>query len=110
MTGAPGIRRLVLAAELALERRVRDLRAIEAQLDALREEAAALRQTGADGGSLLAMRGEAATARAAWEALRDRRILDLAGRAAALAVAREEARAEAARACGRIAAIRRLKA
>lgn len=104
----PGLRRLLMAAELCRERDLAVLKRIDAEAAALRAEAQALRELGADGGARLAMRGEATRIAASWDAARDRRLTALAMRLAELAVRREAARAGVARSTGRLAAIRKL--
>jgi hypothetical protein len=108
MTRLPGLRRLVTAAELALEHRIGALRQLDDTADAIRDEAEALQPSRSGGSERLDMRGEAATIVMRWDALCDRRRADLGVRLAELAAQREAARVEVARACGRLAAIRRL--
>jgi hypothetical protein len=108
MTRLPGLRRLLTAAELALERRIGALRQLDEAADTIRDEAEALRLSRSGGPERLDMRGEAATIVMRWDALCDRRRDDLGSRLAELAAQREAARVEVARALGRLTAIRRL--
>lgn len=103
-----GLLRLATAAELCLERRLVALRKINDAEAAIRRDAKALRETRIDGQQRLAMRGDSAHVIEAWEALRDKQLSELGRRSAELAALREDARADVARANGRLAAISRL--
>jgi hypothetical protein len=98
----------MVAAELCRERDLAVLKGIDAEAAALRAEAEALRGVAPDGAERMAMRGEAARLAASWEELRDRRLAALGLRLARLAALREAARADVARAAGRVAAVRKL--
>jgi microcompartment protein CcmK/EutM len=104
----PGLQRLMVAAELRRDRDLALLKRIDAEARALDAEARALRTAGAGAADLLAMRGEAARLVASWDELRATRLSVLGRRQAALAAAREAARADLARSAGRVATVRRL--
>lgn len=104
----PGLQRLMVAAELRRERDLALVKRIDAEARALDAEARALRTARPDAAELLAMRGEAARLVASWDDLRALRLSALGRRQAALAAAREAARADLARSAGRIAAVGKL--
>jgi hypothetical protein len=104
----PGLRRLMVAAELCRDRDLAVLKRIDAELAALRAEADALRAAGSGGAALLAMRGEAARLAASWEALREGKLAALGLRMAELAARRDAARMDVARSSGRVTVVRKL--
>lgn len=106
----PGLRRLMVAAELCRQRDLAILKRIDAEAAALGIDAHALRTAGVLGAERLAMRGEAAGLAAAWHALRALRLAEIGRSQAALAATREAARAELARSAGRVAAVGKLAA
>lgn len=103
-----GLQRVLAAAGLRRERDLALLKLIDAEARALDAEAHALRAADASAAELVAMRGEAARLVASWDELRATRLSALGRRQAALAAAREAARADLARSAGRVAAIGRL--
>jgi hypothetical protein len=110
VTPPPGLQRLRVAAELRRERDLALLKRIDAEARALDAEARALRSANASAAELLAMRGEAARLVGSWDEFRALRLSAIGRRQAALAAAREAARAELARSAGRVAAVRKLAA